>query len=80
MLIDPALRAALTAHMKEAGLDGAALIEAVRHVLVDAIHLGIGLTGFAALVAALCVRRIAHIRFSRAAATPAPARAPVQAE
>lgn len=79
VLIDPALRGALTAQMKAAGLDGAALIEAVRHVLVDAIHLGIGLTGFAALVAALCVRRIAHIRFSsRASAAPAPT--PVKAE
>jgi len=40
----------------------------VRHVLVDAIHLGIGLTGCAALAAALCVGRISHIRFSRGAA------------
>ncbi|WP_420800030.1 hypothetical protein [Paraburkholderia tagetis] len=69
--------------MRAAGLDGAALIEAVRHVLVDAIHLGIGVTGFAALVAALSVRRIAHIRFSRAATAapaPAPARDPTQVE
>ncbi|QBR00720.1 MFS transporter [Paraburkholderia pallida] len=80
VLIDPALRGALTTQMKAAGLDGAALIEAVRHVLVDAIHLGIGLTGFAALVAALSVRRIAHIRFGRAAATTAQPSAPVQAE
>ncbi len=83
VLIDPALRDGLTLHMKQAGLDGAALIEAVRHVLVDAIHLGIGLTGFAALVAALCVRRISHIRFSRAAAPAqekAPADAPAESE
>ena len=50
-----------------AGLGGAGLIEAVRHVLVDAIHLGIGLTGIAALAAALLVRRISHIRFGRPA-------------
>jgi hypothetical protein len=39
-------------------------------VLVDAIHLGIGLTGVAALTAALLVRRISHIRFGRAASAP----------
>jgi EmrB/QacA subfamily drug resistance transporter len=66
VLIDPVLRAGLVAQMKTAGLDGAGLIEAVRRVLVDSIHLGIGLTGVAALAAALLVRRIAHIRFSRA--------------
>ena len=67
VLIDPTLREGLVAQMKAAGLDGAALIDAVRHVLVDAIHLGIGLTGCAALAAALCVGRISHIRFSRSA-------------
>jgi EmrB/QacA subfamily drug resistance transporter len=67
VLIDPALRDGLVAQMKAAGLDGAGLIEAVRHVLVDAIHLGIGLTGVAALGAAILVRRISHIRFGRPA-------------
>ncbi|HEY1610176.1 MAG TPA: MFS transporter [Paraburkholderia sp.] len=65
VLVDSALREALLAQMHASGLDGAALFEAVRRVLVDAIHFGIGLTGCAALVAALLVRRIAHIRFHR---------------
>jgi EmrB/QacA subfamily drug resistance transporter len=69
VLIDPALRDGLVVQLKAAGLDGAGLIEAVRHVLVDAIHLGIGLTGVAALGAALLVRRISHIRFGRPAAS-----------
>jgi len=43
----------------------------MRHVLVDAIHLGIGLTGLAALAAALCVGRISHIRFTRSASEAA---------
>jgi hypothetical protein len=66
VLIDPSLRDALVVQLKAAGLDGAGLIEAVRRVLVDAIHLGIGLTAVAALGAALLVRRISHIRFGRA--------------
>jgi EmrB/QacA subfamily drug resistance transporter len=70
VLVDPALRDALVSQLKSAGLDGAGLMEAVRHVLVDAIHLGIGLTGVAALTAALLVRRISHIRFGRAASAP----------
>ncbi|QGZ64461.1 MFS transporter [Paraburkholderia acidisoli] len=76
VLIDPALRTGLVTQMKTAGLDGEALIEAVRHVLVDAIHLGIGLTGAAALAAALMVRRISHIRFSKSAPAPKPAETP----
>jgi len=68
VLIDGELRDSLLAQMHAAGLDGPALFEAVRRVLVDAIHFGIGLTGCAALVAALLVRRISHIRFRRAAA------------
>ncbi|WP_322015656.1 MFS transporter [Paraburkholderia sp. J12] len=68
VLVDPALRDALVSQLKAAGLDGAGLIEAVRHVLVDAIHVGIGLTGVAALAAALLVRRISHIRFGKGAA------------
>jgi len=67
VLIDPALRDSLVAQLTSAGLDGAGLIEAVRHALVDAIHLGIGLTGVAALGAAVLVRRISHIRFGRSA-------------
>ncbi|MFC5431900.1 MFS transporter [Paraburkholderia denitrificans] len=70
VLIDPVLRTDVVAQLKVAGLDGPGLIEAVRHVLVDAIHLGVGLTGAAALAAALLVRRISHIRFGRAGSTP----------
>ena len=69
VLIDPALRDGLVAQLRTGGLDGASLIDAVRHVLVDAIHLGIGLTGLAALAAALCVARISHIRFTRSTTT-----------
>lgn len=75
VLIDIALRDGLIVQMKAAGLDGQALIEAVRHVLVDAIHLGIGLTGAAALAAALMVRRISHIRFSKSASAAKPTEA-----
>ncbi|TDV34077.1 EmrB/QacA subfamily drug resistance transporter [Paraburkholderia caballeronis] len=66
VLVDESLRDALLVQMHAAGLDGPALFDAIRRVLVDAIHLGIGLTGCAALAAALLVRRIAHIRFRRA--------------
>ncbi len=69
VLFDVSLRDALLDQLRATGLDGPALVEAARHVLVQAIHIGIALTGVAALVAALLVRRIAHIRFRRA--TPA---------
>lgn len=65
VLVDESLRASLLAQMNAAGLDGGALIDVARRVLVDSIHVGIALTGGAALVAALLVRRIAHIRFRR---------------
>jgi EmrB/QacA subfamily drug resistance transporter len=68
VLVDAELRNALLAQMHAAGLDGPALFEAVQRVLVDSIHVGIGLTGGAALMAALLVRRISHIRFGRPAA------------
>jgi hypothetical protein len=40
-------------------------VEAARRVLVQSIHIGVVLTGIAALVAAFVVRRIAHITFKR---------------
>jgi len=67
VLVDTTLRDALLVQMHAAGLDGPALFEAIRRTLVDAIHFAIGLTGCAALAAALLVRRIAHIRFQRPA-------------
>jgi hypothetical protein len=67
ILIDPALRDTLLADLNRAGLAGSALIEAARQTLVQSIHLGVALTGIAALAAALTVRRIAHITFSRRA-------------
>ena len=66
VLVDPALRESLAAQLGAAGLDGAGLIDAIRHVLVGAIHFGVGLTGVAAFAAALLVRRVSHIRFHRA--------------
>jgi len=69
VLVDETLRDTLLAQMQAAGLDGPALFEAIRRVLVDAIHFGIGLTGCAALAAALLVRRIAQIRFRQAPAS-----------
>jgi EmrB/QacA subfamily drug resistance transporter len=65
VLVDSELRKSLLVQMHAAGLDGPALFEAIRRVLVDAIHFGFVLTGVAALVAALLVRQIAHIRFRR---------------
>ena len=65
ILIDPALRDALLAELARARLDGPALVEAARQVLVQSIHIGVLLTGVAALAAALMVRRIASITFRR---------------
>jgi EmrB/QacA subfamily drug resistance transporter len=65
ILIDPSLRDSLLAELGRAGLAGPALVEAARQVLVQSIHIGVVLTGIAALVAALTVRRILHITFKR---------------
>ncbi|WP_429314823.1 MFS transporter [Paraburkholderia sp. GAS448] len=65
ILIDETLRDSLLAHLAKAGLNGAGLVDAARHVLVQSIHIGVMLTGGAALVAAFVVRRIAHITFRR---------------
>ncbi|MGU7770448.1 MFS transporter [Burkholderia sp. MR1-5-21] len=67
VLVDSSLRDTLLGGMRTAGIDGAALLETTRRVLVQSIHIGIALSGCAALCAALLVRRIAHIRFQRAA-------------
>jgi hypothetical protein len=56
---------ALLGELGRAGLAGTALVEAARHVLVQSIHIGVILTGAAALVAAFIVRRISHITFKR---------------
>ena len=53
-----------------AGLDGGALVDATRRVLVHALHIGIAIAGCAALCAVYLVKRIAHIRFRRAATAP----------
>ncbi|SAL65277.1 major facilitator transporter [Caballeronia peredens] len=69
ILVDEALRERLLAELGAAGLDAPALLDAARDALVQAIHIGVMLTAVAALVAALLVRRIAHITF-RKPATP----------
>ncbi|KHJ59480.1 hypothetical protein NCPPB3923_29165, partial [Burkholderia glumae] len=51
---------------RAAGLDGPALLEAARRVMVQSIHIGIALAGCVAVAAAWQVRRIAHIRLHRA--------------
>jgi len=65
ILIDESLRDALLAQFAKAGLNGAGLVDAARHVMVQSIHIGVVLTGSAALIAAFVVRRIAHITFRR---------------
>ena len=65
ILIDPSLRDTLLGELAHAGLAGPALVEAARRVLVQSIHIGVVLTGAAALVAAFVVRRISHITFKR---------------
>jgi MFS family permease len=65
ILVDENLRDSLLIEMKRAGLEGPALFDAARHVLVQSIHIGVVLTGCAALAAALLVRRISHITFRR---------------
>ncbi len=65
ILIDSALRASLLSDIKPSGLDGAAMVESAREVLVQSIHIGTGLTAVAALSAVLIVRRISGITFTR---------------
>jgi EmrB/QacA subfamily drug resistance transporter len=63
ILVDEGLRDSLLVQLKRAGLEGPALLDAARHVLVQSIHIGVVLTGCAALAAALLVRKISHITF-----------------
>jgi EmrB/QacA subfamily drug resistance transporter len=63
ILIDPALRTQALSDLVRAGLDGPALVESARAVLVQSIHIGVMLTAVAALSAALIVRGIAGITF-----------------
>jgi len=65
ILVDESSRDALLVQLKRAGLEGPALVDAARHVLVQSIHIGVLLTGCAALAAALLVRKISHITFHR---------------
>lgn len=65
ILIDPSLRDALIADLHAMGLDGAPLVETARQTLVTAVHAGILLTGVAAIVAAVLVRKIRQIRFPK---------------
>jgi hypothetical protein len=65
ILVDEGSRDALLVQLKRAGLEGPALVDAARHVLVQSIHIGVLLTGCAALAAALLVRKISHITFHR---------------
>lgn len=67
VLVDASLRDTLLGEMRMAGIDGIALLDATRRVLVQSIHVGIGMAGGAALCAAWLVRRIAYIRFQRMA-------------
>jgi hypothetical protein len=67
ILVDEALRARVTADLGGAGLDAFAMISAARDALVQSIHIGVMLTGVAALVACLLVRRVSHITFRRSA-------------
>jgi len=65
ILIDSVLRGKLLADLVPAGLDGPALIESAREVLVQSIHIGVALTAVAALSAVLMVRRVSHITFRK---------------
>ncbi len=76
VLVDPTIGDALLTKLRAASLDGAALLEAARRVMVGSIHIGIALAGCAAIAAVWLVGRISHIRFSK---PPVPAET-VQAE
>ncbi|MFC0696269.1 MFS transporter [Paraburkholderia humisilvae] len=63
ILIDEGLRDSLLVQLKRAGLDGPALLDVARHVMVQSIHIGVLVAGCAALAAALLVRNISQITF-----------------
>lgn len=65
ILIDPAVRTELLTDLRAMGIDGAPLVETARQTLVNAVHAGVLLTGVAAIVAALLVRRIRQIQFPK---------------
>jgi EmrB/QacA subfamily drug resistance transporter len=65
ILVDESLRDTLLGDLGRAGLDAPALFDAARDALVQSIHVGTMLTAVASLVAALLVRRIAHITFRK---------------
>ncbi|WP_150577295.1 MFS transporter [Pandoraea aquatica] len=65
ILIDPALRTDLLTDLRAMGIDGLPLVETARQTLVNAVHAGVLLTGVAAIVAALLVRRIRQIQFPK---------------
>lgn len=65
ILIDPALRADLLMDLRAMGIDGTPLVETARQTLVNAVHAGVLLTGIAAIIAALLVRRIRQIQFPK---------------
>lgn len=58
ILIDHDAQAALLAQLHAAGHDGAALLQAARHVLVGAIHIGLVVATVVALVGLWRVRRV----------------------
>jgi EmrB/QacA subfamily drug resistance transporter len=64
-LIDPALHDALLAELARGGVDGSGILESARHVLVTSIHIGVALTGCAAVTAAWLVRRVSTITFEK---------------
>ncbi|NRO98751.1 MFS transporter [Paraburkholderia sp. NMBU_R16] len=70
VLVDANLREAMLGELHAAGLDGGALVDATRRVLVHALHIGIAIAGCAALCAVYLVKRIAHIRFRHAETVP----------
>ena len=58
ILIDHDAQAALLSQLHAAGHDGAALLEAARHVLVSAIHIGLIVATVVALIGLWYVRRV----------------------
>ena len=57
--------------LRAMGIDGLPLVETARQTLVNAVHAGVLLTGIAAVVAALLVRRIRQIQFPKPRERPA---------
>ncbi|MGN6234111.1 MAG: MFS transporter [Trinickia sp.] len=70
VLVDASLRDAMLEQLRAAKVDGGLLIDSARRVLVHALHIGMAISGCAALCAVCLVRRIAHIRFRGAASLP----------